>query len=133
MEKIYAPLPLTTPNSIRILDLFAGSDDTLIACNLRVASLDNPDLEYDCLSYTWGSTEDQQEVVCNGQPIKVTKNLYSFLLRDRRNNGNKQHWLWIDAICINQTDHDERASQVKMMSSIYQRAREVRLDLGEAV
>ena len=132
MEKVYASLPLTTSNSIRILDLFPGPDNTQITCGLRVASLDDPNLNYDCLSYTWGSTEDQQQIICNGQPMEVTKNLYSFLVRDRSINGNGQHWLWIDAVCINQNDTVERASQVKIMSNIYQRAREVRVDLGEA-
>jgi hypothetical protein len=132
MANLYSPLPLTTPNSIRILDLLPGSDDTQISCRLRVESLDDPQLEYDCLSYTWGPTDHPQQIICNDLPITITKNLYSYLARDRSHNGNKPHWLWVDAVCINQNDYDERASQVKIMLNIYKRAREVRLNLGEA-
>jgi hypothetical protein len=38
---------------------------------------------------------------------------------------------WVDAICINQADLDERAQQVKQMRDIYQSAEEVIIDLGE--
>lgn len=41
-------------------------------------------------------------------------------------------YLWIDAICINQTDPDERASQVAIMSDIYRQAQQVVIFLGTA-
>lgn len=39
--------------------------------------------------------------------------------------------LWIDSICINQTDLDERSQQVQMMSMIYTRSSNVCIWLGE--
>jgi len=39
--------------------------------------------------------------------------------------------LWIDAICINQQDRDERASQVMLMRRIYEQADRVCIWLGE--
>lgn len=39
--------------------------------------------------------------------------------------------LWIDAICINQEDGAERASQVSIMADIYQRANQVVMWLGK--
>jgi hypothetical protein len=39
--------------------------------------------------------------------------------------------LWIDAICINQADLDERIAQIKIMRQIYQRAHSVLIWLGD--
>lgn len=39
--------------------------------------------------------------------------------------------IWVDALCINQEDDRERAGQVKIMGSIYQRARLVKVWLGK--
>src|SRR4051812_36530342 len=39
--------------------------------------------------------------------------------------------LWIDAICINQEDHEERNHQVQMMALIYNSAAQVCVWLGE--
>ncbi|OJD17456.1 hypothetical protein AJ78_02427 [Emergomyces pasteurianus Ep9510] len=41
-----------------------------------------------------------------------------------------QDWVWIDQICINQEDLEERATQVTMMDQIYQKAQYTLLWLG---
>lgn len=41
-------------------------------------------------------------------------------------------YLWIDAVCINPDDHDERASQVTIMGDIYRQAQQVVIFLGTA-
>lgn len=43
----------------------------------------------------------------------------------------KQRFLWIDAICINQNDNKEKACQVQLMEEIYQQAENVHVWLGE--
>ena len=54
--------------------------------------------------------------------LNVTKNLHSFLIYI----GTKKPKLfWIDAICINQDDVQERGSQVRLMKQIYQQAKKV--------
>jgi len=71
------------------------------------------------------STENWDEpihlAICNQQPVYLRKNLYEALqtmkLRDDR-----PAYLWVDAICINQSDGDERSSQVGLMSDIYSQA-----------
>lgn len=40
--------------------------------------------------------------------------------------------LWIDAICINQEDDDEKGQQVQSMAKIYAKASRVIVWLGEA-
>jgi hypothetical protein len=53
----------------------------------------------------------------------ITENLHSALLAIR-NSGERRgtKLLWVDALCINQPDLEERDSQVKMMRDIYKRA-----------
>lgn len=63
------------------------------------------------------------------RPLKVTKNLYNALKELRETHGST--FLWIDAICIDQSNSQERASQVCMMQEIYTRAKSVVVWLGE--
>jgi hypothetical protein len=63
----------------------------------------------------------------------ITPNLYNALIRLRPVPGSKTRCLWIDAICINQNDVQERAQQVQIMDRIYASARHVIAWLGESV
>ncbi|RGP80078.1 heterokaryon incompatibility [Fusarium longipes] len=89
---------------------------------------------YEALSYTWG-TEDgdaslSQSIYCDGAIIKVSKNCEKALRRLRLRT--EERVLWIDAICIDQTNHGERGRQVALMDLIYLRARRVVIWLGDA-
>jgi hypothetical protein len=55
--------------------------------------------------------------------VSIGRNLYSALLYLRQ--PQKERVLWIDAICINQEDIQERNSQVQMMKRIYMAATRV--------
>ncbi|KAK7740500.1 hypothetical protein SLS53_005343 [Cytospora paraplurivora] len=44
----------------------------------------------------------------------------------------EEDWFWIDSICINQDDIDERQSQVKLMGQIYRQAAKTLVWLAEA-
>jgi len=65
----------------------------------------------------------------NGQQHEVTENLFSALGRLRQ--IDRKHFLWVDAICINQEDLRERTDQVKLMGDIYRNAKEVLIWLGD--
>jgi len=87
---------------------------------------------YEALSYEWGDPNSPRHtILLDGQPFKVRKNLFRALecLRDTEVPGA----LWIDAICINQEDLQERNHQVQMMSRIYRSAQGVRVWLGANV
>ncbi|KAJ1328245.1 stage V sporulation protein K [Microdochium nivale] len=89
--------------------------------------------DYLALSYVWGSSEGKEEIILNGHSFMVGRNLYSALRRLRQSTEVRFAKLkvWIDAICINQDDADERCSQVGKMRTIYSRAMCVRAWLGE--
>lgn len=123
---------LEDPGSIRLL--VSVSEDHLliveplfqIEMQLQHAVL-SPSLTYEALSYTWGLSVETKLILLNGKPFTVRENLYSFLKR----RGNRAEILfWVDAICINQQDLDERNSQVKTMGEIFAQASKVLIWLG---
>jgi hypothetical protein len=86
---------------------------------------------YNALSYTWGDPNQKGTITLNGSPFSVSKNLFVALehLRDKK----EPLTLWIDAICINQADVDERTQQVKQMIDIYKNATQVLIWMGEEI
>jgi hypothetical protein len=139
-QDIYENFPLPTKSSIRLLQLatFEASD----AGTFRLQPFDIRDAPpYIALSYTWGSplppdvvipdssTElEPHSIRCSGRDIPITKNLFNALSAfiDMRLDG----FFWIDAICINQSDSEERAAQVRLMGKIYSLAEKVLVWLG---
>ena len=121
--------PLEGSNHIRMLHIKPGIASDPIYCTLKPYALGDH-LEYEALSYTWGSSDGEVEISCNGSPLSVTRNLYAALqtLRYER----KMRTLWVDALCINQRDNVEKTQQIRIMKGIYTRAKYVRIWLGEA-
>ena len=98
--------------------------------------------EYDALSYTWGAAFDESnvdsdtklpetnpEILCNNLLLPVTQNLLDALSVLSANIA-YEDWLWIDAICINQANIQERSQQVLLMGEIYTSAEKVIIWLG---
>jgi hypothetical protein len=126
----YMPLQ---DNSIRVVSLqprrSTGSAD--IKCTLsHVAFGDMP--QYDALSYTWGDGIVKRTIFLNEISVEVGENLAAALvnIRGLESAGEKPRTLWIDAICINQSDLAERSRQVRFMPLIYERAQMVLVWLG---
>lgn len=76
--------------------------------------------DYFALSYNWGDSACTKTIILNGEPFQVTKNLYIALDKNRTVEiFNTRYMLWVDAICINQEDLQERNLQVQRMQHIY--------------
>ncbi|PSR83424.1 heterokaryon incompatibility protein-domain-containing protein [Coniella lustricola] len=125
------------PNQIRVLDLLSAPGEEL-QCRLRAvsAALTTDGLSYVALSYVWGSpvrTTSIKVVDGNGQrlgDIPLTANLHT-ALQDLRDAAHIQpKTFWIDQICINQDDIDEKSNQVAKMSKVYSSASRVVTYLG---
>ena len=84
---------------------------------------------YEALSYTWGDSKKECSISCGSGSIAITSNLAAALLQLR--SPDKSRALWIDQICINQDDVDERSKQVALMRKIYFEAKNVVIWLGE--
>ncbi|KAK5726043.1 hypothetical protein LTR15_004234 [Elasticomyces elasticus] len=66
----------------------------------------------------------------------VRPNLYAFLKQARKHiseqdNSSCGPWIFIDALCINQNNTDEKSSQVALMGDVYRGASEVIAWLGD--
>ncbi|KAM6514257.1 hypothetical protein FALCPG4_015412 [Fusarium falciforme] len=121
--------PFKGKNEVRLLVLAPGNEDEEVQCRLINVEL-NWRARYEALSYHWGDPNVTVPIKCEGQTVAVTTNLHSALvdLRD----ATEPRYLWVDAICINQDDLDEKAKQIKLMGLIYSRARRVLIYLGRA-
>ncbi|KAH8589759.1 heterokaryon incompatibility protein-domain-containing protein [Bisporella sp. PMI_857] len=124
----YHPLD-STAGDIRLLYLLPSVDgEGDIQCKLEHRSLDK-NATYSALSYVWGNPEPAKAITLNGNPQSVTPNLFAALRRLRHTT--ETMCLWIDALCINQGDNQERSSQVEQMGKIYETAEVVLMWLGE--
>lgn len=126
---VYEPIDLDQP-AFRLLHLKTGRWSE-IKCTIYQAYLGGADtIPYDALSYTWGGTHKTHTVIVNGEALRVTENLHSALQDLRSETVEKV--LWIDAICIDQSNERERGHQVQQMCKIYSQAEEVIVWLGQA-
>lgn len=121
----------------RVLELHPGGTDDhlLLSCSLVSGKVGELALKYEALSYVWGSdaAENSKKVniECDGGILSIGPNLARALMRIRL--GSKSRLLWVDAICINQRDEDERSRQVQCMGDIYANASRVLVWIGESV
>lgn len=122
----YESLPYPA-SSIRLAILQPGDRKSPVKVTLKTATfISRP--KYKALSYTWGSPDVTKVIKLNGQTFKARNNLWDALvhLRDEF----EERTLWIDAICIDQSNVHERNQQVSLMSYIYTRAEKVVVWLG---
>ncbi|KAK4446522.1 heterokaryon incompatibility protein-domain-containing protein [Podospora aff. communis PSN243] len=136
-ESLYQPL---SPNLLetRFLELQPSADaSSEIQCRLTTRSLLDPTpmttptdpTAFEVLSYTWGNPSDpKKEILVNGSTVSVSANLEDFL-RVRREQDTPVT-LWVDALCINQTDTSEKNFQIPLMLLIYTTARRLTVWLG---
>lgn len=117
---------LTTPCGIQ----GTAATPHLISGSMSHVSLDEKP-SYKALSYAWGNlASPRYPILVDGSIILVTQNLYQ-ALREMQTVPNIST-LWIDAVCINQIDDEEKGMQVPLMHDIFSQAEEVLIWLGPA-
>ncbi|KAL2064409.1 hypothetical protein VTL71DRAFT_4903 [Oculimacula yallundae] len=148
----YHPLETTGGGELRLIRLWPGPvKSNAIRLEIFHAMKDSEPV-YEALSYAWGSaTHTDVAFVCGAvkkrgkrktqrhlekkmgertpfSSLGIAHNLAVALrhLRHRK----RERILWVDAICINQIDKEEKSREVLQMGSIYSNARQVIVWLG---
>ncbi|KAI4705302.1 hypothetical protein J4E81_000182 [Alternaria sp. BMP 2799] len=113
---------LLQPDEIRLLTIVRDTD----TLRLTVTPHKFQDgLEYDAVSYVWGAAEASVNVPCNEKNLAVTPTVFEML---QYLDPNRSYWL--DSICINQQDSEEKAVQIPLMHRIYSLAAFVVIWMG---
>ena len=147
---------LTGTHDIRVLELHAGRSEDELSGSLQICSVlfeypiervsvlgtefrprtlhatsctSGLPVWYTALSYVWGNPKLVKAMICDGKNFPITENLELALRHLRR--SDVPIMLWVDQICINQDDLQEKSQQVALMGTIYQRAWSTLVWLGE--
>ena len=129
----YQPLP-DPSKDIRLVYLMPKSRRALldgqstIRCQLITYTAGSRTPPYVCLSYTWGDPKLRRPILVGSCVAQVTDNLAIAL--EHLQHVDKTLILWIDALCIDQADNNEKSKQVQKMASIYRNAAVVIAWLG---
>jgi len=98
-----------------------------LRCELIQVPLDNAP-KYIAISYAWGDSGHTQNIQVDGIAKPITTSLYGALKALRRRNGVVT--AWADALCIDQSNGEERTVQVQLMKDIFSKAQSVSVWLG---
>lgn len=141
--------PLADPKrQIRILVIEPGTGPSTVIGHFETRRLADRNsqgsaghlLPYEALSYAWGEVKENSTIRLGMETpnanryrsllyqVTVTETLEKCLKRLR--DSNKERRIWVDNLCINQLDHDEKSDQVGIMGSIYRQAEQVCIWLG---
>ena len=158
VAKIFAPNqyehePLSQDakdDEIRLLILHKGNPEDMIQCSFQIFSLSKVVNRYEALSYYWGTEVDDCEIIIRTvapsnpnlkglrravmrfqlQQFHIRRRLYEALKHLRDRDQDRELYLWVDALCINQEDEAEKTQQVQKMDRIYSAAGNVIIWLG---
>ncbi|KAH7152885.1 heterokaryon incompatibility protein-domain-containing protein [Dactylonectria macrodidyma] len=136
---IYQHVPFSKgdgTHQIRRLILVRGTFNDRLVARLDTTALthEHPP-QFEALSYVWGSEDKPSQITVTADDdasrefsLAVTQNLDSALRHLR--SADRDRMLWIDAICIDQGNLEERSSQVANMTTVYELATRVIVWLG---
>jgi hypothetical protein len=105
----------------------------LVTVNLHIlegAMIDGTtqNIHYDALTYSWGHPEPSETLIIGGKAKPISRQNATALIALRHPTQIAN--FWVDAICINQDDKQEKSEQVAHMLAIYKKARSVTAWLG---
>ncbi|UPL02479.1 hypothetical protein LCI18_013413 [Fusarium solani-melongenae] len=120
-------------NSLRLLHLDDDASPILSGTFERASIAHLP--PYEAVSYCWGGDDGDytksEFIIIGGRLFPITKNCAAVLRKIRKKNSKRV--IWIDSLCINQNDVNERSVQVSQMGLIFSGAQKVHIYLGNNV
>ncbi|CAG9942096.1 unnamed protein product [Clonostachys rosea f. rosea IK726] len=117
-------------DEIRTLLIQPGASGSPLTGQIEQHKLGDPDKPYEALSYVWGSPKRGNVIRIGEKDVLVTRNATELLLHLRDEHHPRR--VWIDGICIDQDNIDERSHQVTLMQAIFSGASSVLIWVGES-
>lgn len=110
---------LTGFNQFRLLLVYPGRPEESLRGSLSVhPTTDHP--PYSALSYCWGVDLKPYKLKTPEGSLAITSSCDAALRSLRQRNA--PMWIWVDAICIDQSNNHEKANQIRLIRDIYQNA-----------
>lgn len=141
-ERGFLHPPIDSRRQVRVLKILPEDTTKDLVCEYGIVDFDGASpSSYFALSYTWGNatgTDDVHDIfIVDGSkqrvPFCVRRNVWEFLTSGVVRKKLSGRPIYIDAICINQLDNDEKGHQIQLMQSVYSRALEVIIWLGSSI
>ncbi|TID18906.1 HET-domain-containing protein [Venturia nashicola] len=128
----YEPLP-PGEEYTRVVVLQPAEDlDDELVCQIKSVKYQELGVHFEAISYAHDHSIFPETLVCvNGRfhsNITISPNLSNALRHLRLPNATRT--LWVDAICINQEDAQEKSSQINQIGAIFAAAQRVSVWLG---
>lgn len=122
--------PLRHSDSIRLLKLTRCDDrrTTLYGSLFEFRLGTCP--PYKALSYAWGDGHRTESLRLNGSLLPITKTLFTCL--KCLTSVVSEKLIWIDQVCIDQDNHEDKEFSIPLMGRIFEQAQEVIAWLGES-
>ncbi len=102
--------PLRSSDSIRLFTIHPRKKEKTITAIMLQADIRSRTC-YEGLSYTWDNVAKSAPILVNGHTIGMQLNLWKFVVQLWRRYTRKT--IWVDAVCINQTDLSGKARWVQ--------------------
>lgn len=103
---------------MRLIQIQGGTKKDVISLRITQYAIHRRPA-YAAISYTWGSiAAEMRQIRVNGRPFRVRVNLWHLLYHLRQRGESR--FLWIDALCIDQQNLEERNFHVQLMGKIYE-------------
>lgn len=124
----YPAIPCDESSHIRLVQLKPGRRNEDVSVQIVPVPF-NEAPTYEAISYAWGEVNVTEPVSVNGVKCRIPVNLLAFFRQ--RQSMPDQSPLWIDALCIDQTNPADKKAQILHMAKIYCRCTQFTIWLGE--
>ncbi|CAO3600985.1 unnamed protein product [Absidia cylindrospora] len=114
------------PFQVVLIDIKKAAKENVIHC-IEKTLMGTEDLKFVAISYRWGELQETTVDTQVGYLASITSfDLDSFFLLCRTMTAEvhlkHMDYVWVDAICVDQTNYDKRKATIYQMTNIYERA-----------
>ena len=129
-EPLYTSLD-SSLKEVRLLTVYPSEDSgAIIRSRLHKVQLANdPKPEYETISYVWGDPTPKEWILIDSCRIQIPTSSDAVLRAIRHHS--QPRTIWLDAVCIDQTNVREREQQVTLMEDVYRNTQNGIIYLGE--